>query len=66
MTTKAKTAKKKDPGTAPEPSFFVAQLVKCKALKASPDVIRAVLHEGKRYTMAEAKEAIKNYLTGKV
>lgn len=65
MTTKAKTAKK-DTGTAPEPSFFVAQLVKCKALKASSDVIRAVLHDGKRYTMAEAKEAIKNYLTGKV
>ena len=63
MTAKAKTAKKKDPGAASEPSFFVDQLAKCKA---SPDVIRAVLHDGKRYTMAEAKEAIKNYLTGKV
>lgn len=66
MTAKARTAKKKDPGAASEPSFFVDQLAKCKALKASPDVIRAVLHDGKRYTMAEAKEAIKNYLTGKV
>lgn len=60
-------AKEKDTGPAPEPSFLGYQLAHCKALNfAAPDVIRAVLRDGKRYTIAGAKEEIKNYLTGKV
>lgn len=50
----------------PEPRFFVSQLISCKAIEASPDVIRAVLSAKKTYTIAEAKAAINDFLTRKV
>lgn len=65
MSTKPK-ATQKAAGAAPEPSFFKDQLMTCKALGASPDVISAVLVDGKAYTLDEARAAIDNYLERKV
>lgn len=50
----------------PEPRFSLSQLIGCKAIKASPDVIRAVLGAEKLYTIAEAKAAINEFLNRKV
>ena len=49
-----------------EPCFFVSQLIGCKAIGTSPDVIRAVLDDKKPYTIAEAKAAINEFLNRKV
>lgn len=62
-------AKEKTTNKAAEiaaPRFFVSQLIGCKDINASPDVIRAVLSADKRYTIAEAKAAINDFLIGKV
>ena len=52
-------------GEQPAPSFYKSQLVRCKRLGASPDVIEAALHDGKAYTLAQAKAEIKKFLTRK-
>lgn len=46
------------------PSFYMEQLL--TAFNVSPDIVRALLKEGRRYTIAEAQEIINNYLTRKV
>ena len=63
-------AKKKINGerasAAPAPSFFGWQLITCKSLNASPDVIRALLDADKQYTLEEAREIIDNFMNRKV
>lgn len=49
-----------------EPSFYVWQLVTSKILGASPDVISALLDSGRMYTIQEAREAIDEFMRGKV
>ena len=36
------------------------------ALKVHPDIIQALLEEGRLYTMSEAEEVINRYMTRKV
>lgn len=62
----AKTNIKNEVRATPEPRFFISQLIGCKQLNVSPDVIRAVLNAEKAYTIGEAKAAINDFLTRKV
>ncbi len=67
MTAKNKRAVKpagKGPAVQAEPSFYREQLT--AALKVHPDIIRALLEEGRLYTMSEAEEVINRYMTRKV
>ena len=48
------------------PSFVKWQLIDCKKLDAPCDVIMAVLDDSRTYTLAEAKETIKEFLNRKV
>ena len=68
MTTQMKKTKTKKMEAEKEsaPSFFKWQLIDCQKLDASRDVIMAVLDDSKTYTMAEAKETIKEFLNRKV
>lgn len=59
--TERMTAKNK---RAAKPSFYREQLT--AALKVHPDIIRALLEEGRLYTVSEAEEAINRYMTRKV
>lgn len=67
MTAKNKRAAKpagKGPAVQAEPSFYREQLT--AALEVHPDIIRALLEEGRLYTVAEAQEVINRYMTRKV
>ena len=67
MTAKNKRAAKpagKGPAVQAEPTFYREQLA--AALKVHPDIIQALLEEGRLYTMSEAEEVINRYMTRKV
>lgn len=68
MTTAEKKTKPKktEAGQAPAPSFFKRQLLDCQQLNAPRDVIEALLDDSRAYTMAQAKEIIKEFLNRKV
>lgn len=63
------TAKKKAADPAPVKAaakFEKSQLLYCKALGASPDIVAAILTDGESYTIEEAKTNIAAYLDRKV
>ena len=63
------TAKKKAANPAPEKAatkYDKSQLLYCKALGASPDIVAAILTDGESYTIEEAKAKIAAYLDRKV
>lgn len=65
MTKTTNTTKpKREAAEQAVPSFYVEQLL--TAFNVSPDLVRALLEKGRRYTIAEAQEVINNYLTRKV
>ena len=67
MTAAKKTkTKKTEAEKESAPSFFKCQLIDCQKLDAPRDVIMAVLDDSRTYTLAEAKETIKEFLNRKV
>ena len=47
------------------PSFYPWQLINCRELDASPDVIHALLDEDKTYTLKEAADIVKQFMNRK-
>ena len=68
MTAKNKRAAKpagKGPARSGGALFFYREQLTA-ALKVHPDIIRALLEEGRLYTVSEAEEVINRYMTRKV
>ena len=64
MTTKTKKTTKQGVAEQAAPCFYKEQLF--TAFNVSLDIVRALLEDGRRYTVAEAREIINNYLNRKV